>query len=90
MPVVVFDHHLQDFDAWFELFTANPPPSIGKWRCVRGVEDPNRVHVVGEMQATEIADIKAFFASDRMQNILSQVDAMSTKPIETIWFDDVG
>ena len=45
MPVVVFDHHLKDFDEWFALFSANPPPAIGRWLLARGVDDPNRVRV---------------------------------------------
>ena len=89
MPVVVFEHHLKDFDQWFSLFSANPPPKIGRWRLARGIDDPNRVHVVGEMDASEVDDVKEFFESDHMRDILGQADAMSTTPIETIWLEDI-
>jgi hypothetical protein len=89
MAIVVFDHHLKDFDTWFELFTGNPPPPIGNWRLARGTDDPNRVHVVGMMEASEVAAVKAFFASDKMREVLGHVDEMSTTPIETIWLEEV-
>jgi hypothetical protein len=89
MPIVVFEHHLKDFDQWFALFSANPPPKIGRWRLARGIDDPNRVHVVGEMDASEVDDVKEFFESDKMRDILGQADAMSTTPIETIWLEDI-
>ena len=89
MPVVVFDHHLKDFDQWFELFSANPPPAIGRWRLARGIADRNRVHVVGEMEASDVDGVKDFFASEKMRAVLSKADEMSTTPIETIWLDDV-
>ena len=89
MPVVVFDHRLQDFDKWIVLFSANPPPPIGRWRLARGIDDPNRVHVVGEMDASEVDGVKSFFASDKMRAMLGQADEMSTTPIETIWLDDI-
>ena len=75
MPVVVFDHRLKDFDTWFELFSANPPPKIGRWRLARGIDDPNRVHVVGEMDASEVEEVKNFFASEKMQAVLGQAGA---------------
>jgi hypothetical protein len=89
MPVVVFDHHLKDFDAWFELFSANPPPKIGRWRLARGIDDPNRVHVVGEMDTSEVEDVKKFFESEKMRAVLGQADEMSTTPIERIWLEDI-
>ena len=89
MPVVVFDHRLKDFDTWIELFSANPPPEIGRWRLARGIDDPNRVHVVGEMEASEVEGVKNFFASEKMRTVLGQADEMSTTPIETIWLDDI-
>lgn len=89
MPVVVFDHRLKDFDAWFTLFSANPPPKIGRWRLARGIEDRNRVHVVGEMDDSEVAGVKEFFASDKMLKVLGQADEMSTTPIETTWLEDI-
>ena len=90
MAIVVFDHHLKDFDAWFALFSANPPPPIGEWRLARGTDDPNRVHVVGIMEASEVEAVKSFFASDTMRTVLGQVDEMSVTPIETIWLEEVA
>jgi len=90
MPVVVFDHRLKDFDAWFELFTANPPPPIGRWRLARGLDDPNRVHVVGVMEESEVDAVKDFFASDKMRAALGQADELSATPIETIWLEEVS
>lgn len=89
MPIVVIDHKLKDFDAWFALFSANPPPQIGTWRMVRGSEDRNRVHVVGEMDASEVDAVKAFFASEIMAARLNEVNAMANAPLEWIWFDEV-
>ena len=87
MPVLVFDHRLKDFDTWFELFSANPPPAIGSWRIARGIDDPNRVHVVGEMEASEVDAVKEFFTSEKMTAILNQANELSTTPIEWIWLD---
>ena len=70
MPVVVFDHRLKIFDEWIALFSANPPPPIGRWRFARGIDDPNRVHVVGEMDASEVDGVKSFFASENMRAVL--------------------
>ena len=89
MPIVVFAHRLKDFDAWIELFSANPPPPIGRWRLVRGIDDPSRVNVVGEMEASEVDDVKSFFASDKMRAVLAQADKLSTTPIETVWLEDI-
>lgn len=89
MPIITVDHHLKDFDAWFEIFSANPPPEIGSWRVIRGMDDPNRVRVVGEMTASEVQDVKDFYDSERMQKVFSQVNEMSTSPLEFVWFDEL-
>ncbi|MFB3102474.1 MAG: hypothetical protein ACE1ZV_04355 [Alphaproteobacteria bacterium] len=89
MPVVTFIHHLRDFDAWFALFSSNPPPPIGKWRLMRGIDNPNRVHVVGEMIASEVDDVKSYFESEKMKDVLGQANELSTTPIEAVWLDDV-
>ena len=89
MPVMVFVHHLKDYDAWFDLFSANPPPPVGKWRLMRGVDDPNRVHVVGDMAASEVDGVKSYFESDKMRGVLGQANELSTTPIEATWLDDV-
>ncbi len=54
MPLLVVVHHLKDFNEWITLFTANPPPPVGRWRLARGIDDRNRVHVVGEVSAAEV------------------------------------
>lgn len=90
MPIIAVDHHLKDFDAWFEIFSSNPPPDIGKWRLIRGVDDPNRVRVVGEVAASEVEDVKEFMNSEKMQNVFNQVNEMSTIPLEFVWFDEVA
>ena len=45
MPVLVADHHLNDYDEWIKIYSENPPPQIGRWRLLRGIDDPNRVRV---------------------------------------------
>lgn len=90
MAILVVDHHLKDFDTWFEIFAANPPPQIGRWRLARGIDDPNRVHVVGEMDSSEIKDVEEFMASENMQGVFRQVNEMSTSPMEFTWFEDVS
>jgi hypothetical protein len=89
MPILVADHHLKDFGSWFEMFKANPPPDIGHWRLIRGIDDPGRVRVIGEMNISEVEGVKAYFASDRMQGVFKRVNEMSTRPIELEWFEDV-
>ena len=89
MAILVVDHHLKDFDSWFEVFSANPPPSIGRWRVARGIDDPNRVHVVGEVDASEVEDVKSYMASEAMQNVFAQVNEASTSPLEFTWLEDV-
>jgi hypothetical protein len=49
MSAVVVIHRLKNFDEWFKQFKANPPPKLGHWRVLRGIEDRNRAHVVGEL-----------------------------------------
>ena len=89
MATVVIDHQLKDFDTWFKLFASNPPPAVGKWRLERGTDDPNRVHVVGMMDASEVDSVKDFFSSEKMQAVLSQAGEMSIRPIEWIWLEEV-
>lgn len=89
MPILAVDHHLKDFDQWLEIFSTNPPPEIGNWRLIRGTDDPNRVRVIGEMSDSEVAGVKEFMASEKMQNVFSQVNEMSTSPMEFVWFEEV-
>ena len=89
MPTLVADHHVKDFDAWLEIFNANPPPELGSWRVIRGIDDPTRVQVVSELDASEVAGIKEFIASEKMQAVFRQVNQMSTQPMEIIWLDEV-
>ncbi len=89
MPILVADHHVNNFDAWLEIFSANPPPELGSWRVLRGIDDPNRVRVVGELDASEVDGVKEFIASEKMQAVFKQVNEMSTQPMEIIWLDEV-
>ena len=73
MAVVVVVHRLKNFDEWFKLFKADPPPKIGRWRVLRGSEDRNRVHVVGEVAASEVKAVKDFIASPHMQDVFKRV-----------------
>ncbi len=89
MPTLIGDHQLQDFDQWFALFKENPPPAIGAWRVLRHADDPNRVYVIGEVADSEVDDVKAFFASDKMSTVLGQANDMSVRPIEFLWLHEV-
>ncbi len=90
MPMLIVDHHLKNFDDWIELFTGNPPPSIGNWRLMRGTDDPNRVCVVGEFAASETNDVRAFVDSEKMQGVFREVNAMSDQSMEFIWLDEAS
>lgn len=89
MAVMVADHHLKDFASWLDLFAKNPPPPIGKWRLFRGSDDPNRVYVVGEMDDSEVPEVRKYLESDRMQEVFRQVNQQSTSPVEFILLEDV-
>ena len=88
MPVVVVIHRLKNFDEWVGLFKADPPPNVGRWRLLRGSDDPNRVHVVGEVAASEVQTVKDFISSQRMQEVFKRVNAMSTAPLEFVWLEE--
>ena len=90
MPTLVVDHHLKDFDAWFEIFMANPPPHVGEWRVARGIDDPNRVHVIGVIDESDVDAVKEHLGSEQMQKVFSQVNDNSNKPIEFVWLEDVS
>jgi hypothetical protein len=91
MPVlVVADHRLKNFDEWIEIFKSNPPPQISRWRLARGIDDPNRVQVVAELEPSEVQQFKAFLESERMQEVFRRVNAMSRAPIEFIWLEQVA
>jgi hypothetical protein len=89
MPALAVIHRLKDFDEWIKVFKSNPPPQIGRWRLLRGIDDRNRVHVVAELQSSEVNAVKEFIASERMQNIFRQVNAMSTAPLEFVWLEEL-
>ncbi len=89
MPTLVVDHHLKDFDSWFDIFKANPPPEFGQWRVARGIDDPNRVHVTGMIDQSEVDALKEFLGSEHMQKVFAEVNEHSTQPIEFVWFEDV-
>jgi hypothetical protein len=90
MPVVVAVHHLKNFDEWFKLFKSNFPPKVGRWRVFRGSEDRNRVHVVAELTASEVKDVKDFIQSKHMEEVFKQVNDMSTTPIKFIWLEELS
>ena len=89
MPVMIVDQQLNDFDEWLAIFKTNPPPAIGTWRLLRGADDPNRVYVVGECAEHEVADVNAFFRSDKMAAVLGQANAMSARPMEIVWLNEM-
>ena len=72
-----------------KVFSDNPPPKVGRWLLVRGIDDPNRVHVVGEVEPSDVGAVKQFITSEKMQAVFKQVNEMSTQPIEFIWMDEV-
>ena len=90
MPMLLADHHLKSFDTWIELFKTNPPPKAGRWRLFRGTDDPNRVYVIGDIGDSDIESVRAYFASDKMQNVFEAVNEESTSPIEFVWLEEVS
>ncbi len=88
MPLLIADHHLKNFDDWFKLFTSNPPPPLGKWRLLRGTDDPNRVYVIGEIEESELDGVNEWAASEQMQTVFKQVDEMSEVALEFVWVKD--
>ena len=88
MPVAVAVHRLKNFDEWFKVFKSNPPPKVGRWRVLRGSEDRNRVHVVAELTASEVKEVKDFIQSKHMQDVFKKVNDMSTAPMEFIWLEE--
>jgi hypothetical protein len=90
MPILVAIHRLKNFDEWFKVFKSNPPPKVGHWRVARGSEDRNRVHVVAELKASEVKEVKDFMQSKHMQDVFKQVNDMSTAPLEIIWLEELA
>jgi hypothetical protein len=90
MPVVVVVHRLKDFDEWIKIFKADPPPKVGHWRLLRGSDDRNRVHVVGDVAASEVKVVKDLLGSQHMQEVFKRVNAMSTAPLEFIWLEELA
>ena len=88
MATLVIIHHLKDVGEWTKLFKANPPPPVGRWRLLRGTDDRNRVHVVGDVAASEVSAVKEFVGSERMQDVFRRVNAMSTVPLEFVWLEE--
>lgn len=88
MPVLLAVHHLKDFDEWLQLFKSNPPPKVGRWRMLRGMDDRNRVHLVAELQSSEVKQVKDFIDLDHMKDVFKRVNAMSTAPLEFIWLEE--
>ena len=90
MPIVVAIHRLKNFDEWFKVLKSNPPPRVGKRRVARGSKDRNRVHVVAEVAASEVKEVKDFIESKHMQDVFKQVNAMSTAPLEIVWLEELS
>ena len=90
MPMILADHHLKDFDNWVELFTSNPPPNTGQWRLFRGIDDPNRVYVIGEVADSEVKAVQDYFASEKMQKVFEAVNQGSTAPLEFVWLEEAS
>ena len=90
MPVVVIVHRLKNFDEWIKIFKADPPPKVGRWRLLRGSDDHNRVHVVGDVAASEVKVVNDFLGSPHMQDVFKRVNAMSTAPLEFVWLDELA
>ena len=90
MPVFVTVHRLKNFDEWFKLLKSNPPPKVGRWRVMHESEDRNRVHVVAELAASEVKEVKDFIQSKHMQDLFKQVNDMSTAPMEFIWLEELS
>jgi len=88
MALLIADHHLNNFDEWFAIFTSNPPPPFGKWRLLRGDDDPNRVYVIGEVADFEVDAVNEWAASEQMQDVFRQVNEMSEVPLEIVWVND--
>ena len=89
MPAVVVIHRLKNFDEWITVFKTNPPPKIGRWRLLRGSEDRNRVHIVGEMAGSDVKGVKEFLDSAHMKDVFRSVNAMSTAPVEIVWLEEL-
>jgi hypothetical protein len=89
MPILVAIHRLKDFDEWIKVFKTNPPPQIGRWRLTRGIDDRNRVHVVAELEASQVKGVKDFLESEHMKDVFRRVNEMSTSPLEFIWLEEL-
>lgn len=90
MATFVASHHLKDFNEWIKVFSANPPPQYGRWRLTRGIDDPNRVLVIGELEASEVTTLKDDLNSAGWQDVFRRVNSMSTVPVEFIWVEDLA
>ena len=89
MATLVIIHRLKDVDEWIKLFKDNPPPQVGRWRLLRGTDDRNRIHVVGDVPASDVKAVQEFVASERMQEVFRRVNAMSTTPLEFVWLEEL-
>ena len=90
MQTILVDHHLKDFDAWVKLFTSNPPPNMGQWRLLRGIADPDRVYVIGEVEDADVKGVRDYFGSEKMQKVFESVNEGSTVPLEFVWLEEVS
>src|SRR5260370_31682378 len=90
MSGVVVVHRLKNFDEWLKVFKADPPPKIGRWRLLRGSDDRNRIHVVGEVAESEVTAVKDWVKSPHMQDVFKRVNAMSPVPLEVTCLDELS
>ena len=85
MPTLIATHQLKHFDDWARNYADNPPPPQGTWRVLRGVDDPNRVYVVGEVDEADLDAVNAWAGSDAMQAVFARVTEISDAPLEIVW-----
>jgi hypothetical protein len=52
------------------------------------MDDRNRVHLVAELQSSEVMQVFDFIDSDHLRDVFKRVNAMSTAPLEFIWLEE--
>ena len=54
MPIVVVVHRLKNFDDWFKLFKADPPPKVGRGDCYAAVTTATEYTLLGRWQRLKL------------------------------------
>jgi len=85
MPTIIVDHRLKSYDAWLKIYSDYPPPAIGTWKVLRGRDDPNRVFVIGEFDASEVDAVNEWAALEQTQETFAKVNDISEAPIDVVW-----